>query len=121
MKLEKINASFSVLKVSSVEHIDLTGDFVFVSKTDNEVSLVCETKYSPHNATHSEQGWIMLRICGTLEFSMVGVIAAISNILASISVPIFVISTYDTDYVLLKEVYYDKALSVLTKNGYIII
>ena len=120
MELQKIACDFSVCKIDSIEQVDFTREFVFLSKTSDEISLVCETDYVPPDATVSEPGWKALKISGVLDFSMIGVIAKISNILAEVEISIFVISTYNTDYILLKAENFDKAIEILGRNGYVI-
>src|ERR1700761_9598715 len=72
-----------------------------LTQTGAERSLVCEANRVPPDAK-AERGWRCLRIAGPLDFSLVGVLAAIADPLARAAVPIFVISTFDTDYVLVK-------------------
>ncbi len=121
MELKKLNCKFSVCKVKNIHAIDYTGEFVFIGRTDREVSLVCETQFAPKNVIEREDGWLGFRIEGQLEFSLIGIIAKISKILAENQIGIFVISTYDTDYVLVKENNYDKALTILRSSGYHIV
>ena len=72
----------------------------------------------PDNAINREDGWRAFRICGELDFSLIGILARVTKILASNQVGIFAISTYNTDYILTKEEDYDRALSVLKNAGY---
>ena len=113
-----LNQDFSVCKVSDYSKVDLTRPFCFIGKTDEENSLVCETKNVPENTTEREDGWRAFRIMGTLDFSLVGILAKISALLAKAGIGIFAISTYNTDYILTKEADFDRALDVLTENGY---
>lgn len=118
MNLQPLDATFAVCKLSSVENVDLTRPFVFLSKTDEEISLVCEDTHIPPGTTHVEPGWKGLRIAGTLDFGMVGVLARLADLLARHAVSIFVISTYNTDYLLVKAAQYEKAVSLLREDGY---
>lgn len=118
MVLEKIPGTFAVCKLDDIHHIDLYGDFVFLSKTDAELSLVCAEEKIPASATKADRDWKLLRIEGELEFSMVGVIAKISAILAAEEVSIFVVSTFDTDYIMVKRESFHKAKTALQKSGY---
>ena len=72
----------------------------------------------PDNTIEREDGWKSFRIVGTLDFSLIGILARISKILASNEIGIFAISTYNTDYILTEEENFDKALSVLKNAGY---
>ena len=120
MELQKLEGDFCICKLSSIEQIDFTKELLFVAKTTNEISLVCESADIPAQAIEIEGGWKALRILGILDFGLIGVIAKISNILADAGVGIFVISTYNTDYILLKTENFDKGLNALMSNGYII-
>ena len=117
MKLKKINVSFSVCKVADYSKVNWR-EFVFTGKTDEENSLVCETEYVPENVTEREDGWKAFRIEGVLDFSLIGILAKIAGILAEEHITIFVVSTFNTDYVFLKETDYERALSCLSKQGY---
>jgi len=103
-----------------MENIDFTRNFVFLSKTDDEISLVCESCFVPDNAAAVESGWKALKIAGVLDFGMVGVIAKISEILSAAGISIFVVSTYNTDYIFLKAGNYEKSIELLSRNGYTI-
>lgn len=121
MELQKIDCIFNVCKIRNIEQIDFSQEFVFLSKTSDEISLVCEEEHTPPNAIVSEPGWKALKISGILDFGMIGVLAKISNLLAEAEISIFAISTYNTDYILLKTENFDKGVQVLTNNGYAII
>lgn len=118
MKLIRIPYSLTVCKVKSAADLDLTKEFYFIGKTDEEVSLVCVTEDTPDGTVAREDGWRGFRIQGVLDFSLVGVLARLSSILAENEIGIFAVSTYNTDYVLVKEEQFEKALSVLAKAGY---
>ena len=119
MELKKIDHNFSVCKVENLQEIDLSEEFYFIGKTDEELSVVCRTEAAPANAVEREDGWRAFRIQGVLDFSLIGILSKISTILAENQIGIFVVSTYNTDYVLVKEENYEKALDVLEKHGYI--
>jgi hypothetical protein len=70
------------------------------------------------DAACREDGWRAFRIVGTLDFSLVGVIAKISSLLSESGIPVFVVSTYNTDYVLVKKENEIKALAVFNQAGY---
>ena len=115
-----LNERFSVCKVSDFSKVDLTRQFCFIEKTDEENSLICETEAVPDNTAEREDGWKAFRIMGTLDFSLVGILAKISQLLAKAEIGIFAVSTYNTDYILTKEADYDRAVRVLAENGYAI-
>ena len=72
----------------------------------------------PENTTDRDDGWRGVRIIGQLDFSLIGILARISKILASNGIGIFAISTYNTDYIFVKEENFKKALNVLKSGGY---
>ena len=93
----------------------------FLGLTDKEVSLVCETRAAPRDAVERDDGWRAFRVSGTLDLSLVGVLRGIADVLADIGAPVFVVSTYDTDYVLVKEGSLDRALDALSAAGYTVV
>jgi len=121
MKLEILEYEFSVCQIKNTKQVDFSREYVFLSKTADEISLVCETDCVPQNTVAYKHGWKALKVSGVLEFDMVGVIAKISNTLAQIDISIFVISTYNTDYILLKTESFDKGVQALTLNGYVVV
>lgn len=118
MILQILPQNLTVCKVGKVSDIDLMQDFFFLSKTDEEISLVCETRYAPSNATHREDGWKAFRIQGTLDFSLIGILSKITTLLAENLIGVFAVSTYNTDYVLVKEENFEKAIRALGEAGY---
>ena len=82
---------------------------------------MCITENTPSDTIERDDGWRGFRIQGTLDFSLVGILAKISGILADHKISIFAVSTYNTDYVLVKEENFDRALSILEAEGYSII
>ena len=119
-QLEPLDIRFSVCKVSDYSGVDLERPFVFTASTDEEKSLVCPVECVPDNTVIREDGWRAFRVCGTLDFSLIGILARIAGILADNGSSIVAISTYNTDYILTKEESFDKALSVLREKGWLI-
>ena len=119
--LQKLDCDLTVCKVDSVSELDLSNDLFFIGKTDEEISLVVKTSQTPVNTLEREDGWKGFRIIGVLDFSLIGILSKISTILADNQIGIFAISTFNTDYILVKEENYDKALEVLAKEGYKIV
>lgn len=121
-RLKLLDAQFDVHKLSSVMQLeDLQGNW-FLSSTDEELSLVCEAlnrELIKDSVQKSELNWRCIKVEGPLDFSMTGVIAGLSNVLAEI--PIFVVSTFDTDYLLVKERNLAEALVVLKKADYVFV
>lgn len=121
MNIETIDKIFAVCMVSDFSLTDLNEQFVFTAKTDNENSLVCPIEKIPANAVNIEKPWRAFRIAGTLDFSLIGILSAVSAVLAENKIGIFAVSTYDTDYIFTKEENFDSALNALKNAGYKII
>ena len=120
MNLKVIDTEFSVCKVEDYSQVDLNEEFVFAGHTDEELSLVCPTSLVPDNTTECNDGWKAFRIEGVLDFSLVGILSRISTCLADNSIGIFAISTFNTDYILIKDSDFEKAIEVLELAGYTI-
>ena len=118
LELKVLEYDLTVCKVASVEKIDLNKDFFFVGKTDEEISLVCATEDTPSNTVEREDGWKAFRIQGVLDFSLIGILSKISTVLADNQIGISAVSTYNTDYILVKNENFDKAIAALKNNGY---
>ncbi len=116
MEFKEINGSFSICKVPDFSQVNLEEEFCFIGKTDEERSVVCSTANVPENAAAVDGGWRAFRVQGTLDFSMVGILAQISNLLASNQIGIFAVSTYNTDYILVKEENIERALAILREK-----
>ena len=121
MVLKKIEDKLTVCKVAEISDIDLEADLFFIGKTDEELSLVCRTEDTPENTVERDDGWRGFRIQGTLDFSLIGILSKLSGILAEQKIGIFAVSTYNTDYILVKEENYERALTVLAAEGYTIV
>ena len=118
MELQIIDKPLTVCKISDIESADLSSDIYFIGKTDEEISLVCITDSVPSETLEREDGWRAFRIKGTLDFSLVGILSKISKILADNNIGIFAVSTYNTDYILVKEENFERALALLADAGY---
>ena len=121
MKLKKLPFDLTVCKVASHADVDLNTEFFFLGKTDEELSLVCRTEDTPEDTTERDDGWKGFRIEGVLEFSMIGILSKLSGILAEHEIGLFAVSTYNTDYILVKEENFARALEVLAAEGYTIV
>ena len=109
---------FFIGKLHDVSQADLQNEFCFFAKTDQENSLVCPTEFMPDDMIEREDGWRAFRIQGILDFSLIGILAEISSMLADHKIGIFVISTYNTDYILTKAENFERAVRVLADHGY---
>lgn len=121
MELEKLPGEFTVCKVLSAADLDLGGRFCFIGKTDEEISLVCRTEDTPQDTADREDGWRGFRIRGALDFSQIGILSRLTGILAENRIGIFAVSTFNTDYILVKTENYEKALHALSEAGYDVI
>ncbi len=121
MEIKKIRQEFSVCQVEDYSFVNLDSEYSFIGKTDEEKSLVCITSEVPPNVIQRDDGWKALRIQGVLDFSLIGILSKIATVLANNNIPIFSLSTYNTDYLLIKKENHEKAVKVLENTGYKII
>jgi hypothetical protein len=121
MELKKLEHDLTVCKVRSLADIDLAADFFFIGKTDEELSLVCRTEDVPAGTIERDDGWKGFRVEGVLDFSLTGILSGLSGILADRGIAIFAVSTFNTDYILVKAENFEKALAVLSAEGYTVL
>ena len=121
MELKRIEHKLTVCKVAEASNINMDAPFYCIGKTDEELSLVCRTEDTPQNTLERDDGWRGFRIQGVLDFSLIGILSKLSGILAEHKIGIFAVSTYNTDYILVKEENFERALDVLASEGYIIV
>ena len=95
----------------------MAGSFFSVSRTAEEVSIVCMESTVPTDV-RAERGWRASKVEGPLDFSLTGILSRIATPLADAGISIFAISTFDTDYVLVKESALEKAKCALTDSGH---
>jgi len=93
--------------------------FWSVTRTDEELSVVLPGESLP-SGWKAEKGWRCLKVLGPLDFSLTGILASLSAPLAEAGISIFAISTYDTDYVLVRDKDLDKAKNVLSESGHVV-
>ncbi len=93
------------------------GAFLSLTHTPDEVSVVSIADAVPESAL-AERGFRCLAVTGPLEFDVTGVVAALSAPLAEAEIPIFVISTFDTDYLLVRSQFLSRAVQTLTSAGF---
>lgn len=118
MRIEVLEPEFTVCRVTDYSEVDLEGEFVFTGSTDGERSLVCPTSAVPDDTVSREDGWRAFRIVGQLDFSLVGVLASITSALAAEGIPVFAVSTFDTDYILVRSRDLSDALDALRGSGF---
>lgn len=88
-----------------------------ITRTPDELSVVCEQSLVPEGVRY-ESGWRCLRVAGAIDFSQVGILASLVGPLAESGISVFAISTFDTDYLLVKEADFEKAKTVLQEAGH---
>ena len=120
LKLQPLPYEVIVCEVASLGDVNQDAEFFFLGRTDEEVSLVCRTQDVPAATLAREDGWRAFRIQGVLDFSLVGVLSRISTLLADAGIGIFAVSTYNTDYILVKAEDFEHALGVLECAGYVV-
>ena len=120
LRLEVVPGTYAVCRLAAAEPLPEwagSGPFVSVTRTEAELSVVCPQEAVPA-AVVAEPGWRCLRVAGPLGFGMTGILASLSGPLASSGVSIFVVSTYDTDYLMVQERDLDRAVDALTRAGH---
>lgn len=118
MEIEIIDGSFSVCKVVDFSGVDLSGKYTFTGVSDEENSLICLTENVPANATEHIDGWRTMRIKGVLDFSLIGILSGILTVLADAKIGIAAVSTYNTDYIFVREKDLGMAVDALAEAGY---
>src|SRR3989338_5098105 len=117
LNLTVLPVTLAVCRFNSKSDIPLwaqSGNFYSITKTADELSIVC-LEAEAGGADLIEKGWRAFKIEGQLDFSLVGIVANLSSILASGGISIFVISTFDTDYILVKEETLARAVELLSQ------
>jgi hypothetical protein len=114
------NGRFAVCRLPAGSPIPgwvTTDGILSITSTSGEVSIVCREEAVPEGV-RCESGWRCLGVAGTLDFALVGVLASLLVPLAEAGVSIFALSTFDTDYVLVREGDLDRAISALRATGH---
>jgi hypothetical protein len=120
LKLELLEGRYAVVRLDAGEPPPAwaaAGPFVSITRTEAELSVVCPARAVPAGA-QAERGWRCLRVAGPLGFGMTGILASLAGPLASSGVSIFVVSTYDTDYLLLQDRDLDRGTHALSRAGH---
>ena len=120
LTMKLLKEKYGVCRLAKTELIPKwaqDSNFFSITKTSDELSIVCLEDSIP-NEIKCEKDWRILKIEGPLDFSLIGILASISTILAQKGISIFAISTYDTDYILVKNKDIDNAIESLIKERY---
>lgn len=119
MEIKILEDKFTVAKYKEMPK-DLKGIY-FTAVTDEEVSVLCQTEFLPEGEISKEGDMKGFRIAGELDFSLIGIISRITSILADNDVSVFVVSTFNTDYIFVREENLPIATQLLQMSGYDII
>ncbi len=111
--------TFAICRLDGEEKIPAwasTGDFVSITRTPDEVSIVCAQGHVPAGIKCDGE-WRCLKVQGPLDFALTGILASLATPLAQAGISIFAVSTYDTDYLLVKAEHLERAILVLRQEG----
>lgn len=120
LNMKLLDGKYGVCRLSTDEAVPswaFKGEFFSITKTEDELSIVC-LEENISEKIKSEKGWRVLKVEGPLDFSLVGILSKISGLMAKNDISIFAISTYDTDYILIKDENIKKAIEVLNEDYY---
>ena len=123
LNLRLLKDTYGVCRLNKDDSIPswvFNGEFFSITKTDDELSIVCQENNIPSGIKY-EKCWKVLKIEGPLDFSLVGILSKISSLMAVNNISIVAISTYDTDYILIKKEKIDSAINILEKDLYNVI
>ena len=122
LRLTLLGGELAVCRLAPDAPVPAWADGVFVSitRTPDELSIVCEAHHAPMHVTAS-RGWRLLRVEGPLPLDLVGIFAALGAPLAEARVSIFPIATYDTDWLLVPATALDQAIGALERAGHVVI
>ena len=122
LSLTLLDQSFTIHRLSPLADIPavvLSSSFFAIARTDDELSIVVPEN-TEIKSDQSDPGWDCFKVEGPLEFGLVGILAGISSALAEAQIAIFALSTFDTDYILVKQEQVRAAKEALNSAGYII-
>jgi uncharacterized protein len=120
LKFRQLSGTYAIVRLDPQAPIPgwaNRGEFTSISRSSDELSVVCPTGNLPSDV-HSPHRWVCLKLEGPFPFSLTGVLLSFIKPLSESGVPIFAISTFDTDYVLIQEEFAARALAVLQSAGH---
>lgn len=121
IKLELLKNEYAVCRLEASAPIPtwISGnDFVSITRTKEELSIVCLDKAIPEG-TRFKNAWKIIKVLGPLDFSLIGILSSISTVLTQAHVSIYALSTYNTDYILVQKNELDNAMNALSNSGYL--
>jgi len=119
MRLREITGEYAIARLDAGDAIPAwaRGAFVSITRTHGELSIVCDESAMPEGVA-ADRLWRCLEIEGPIPLDKIGIAAAITTVLADAAVSVFLIATYDTDYVLVKEQKMERAVAALRSAGH---
>jgi len=120
--LTTLDHEFTIHRFNSTDAIPkniFKSKYYWIGRTDEELSIICDSNILL-NSSKSESNWSILKIIGEIDFALIGILADISNALSKAEISIVALSTYNTDYIMIKTINLEKAKRVLQKAGYTI-
>jgi hypothetical protein len=121
LKLDPVKGEYAIVRLASdaTQPAWASGQIVSITWTPDHCSLICDASVVP-DSVESDPGWRCLRVHGKLGFSAVGTVDSIAQPLRAARISIFVVSTFDTDYIFIHADHYDEACRVLKAAGHIL-
>jgi hypothetical protein len=124
MTFTLLDGHFAIVRLHADDAVPAwaRGAFLSITRTSDELSIVCEEGNVPHvvDGMVADRGWRCLKLAGPMPLDQTGVAAAFTRVLADAGVALFVISTYDTDYVLVRDAAIEDATNALREAGYVV-
>ena len=128
LNMEVIQGKYAVCKLKANAKIPsflLEEEFVSITRTSDELSIVCNESVlgdylDDFGKAEVFPNWKCLKVLGPLDFSLVGILAKITNIISEIDVSVFAISTFDTDYIFINNEQLDHVVNVLRGNNIVV-
>lgn len=120
MNLKVLEGKYKVVRLKSDESVPkeiLNEEIYSITRTDEELSILVRNSVNIKSSV-AEENWRIIKIEGMLDFSLIGILSKIATILANANISIFAISTYNTDYLLVKDEKLESAIEALESNGY---
>ena len=121
-KIQILNKDFTIHRLKPNDNLpkeSIQSKYSWIGKTEEELSVVCESGIKLPSQK-SDNNWTAIKVVGPFAFTEVGILADISRILAEAEISIFALSTFDTDYILIKKERIEDAAAALQKEGYVI-
>jgi hypothetical protein len=118
-----LSDTFAICRLNPAEDVPdwaMIGEFVSITHTADELSIVCAEEHVPSDVK-ADRGWRALKVEGPLDLALTGILASLANPLAEAQINIFAISTFDTDYLLVKGYNVARACDVLRQAGHVVV